>query len=596
MDNNLILPALILIPFIAGFLCWIVEKVSDRLPRWIALFGMLLTLALSVQLWIAGDYSGSAAAVLQPGTQPIWQSQFVLPWIPLLGISFHLAIDGLSLLMVVLTALLGVLAVGCSWGEIKKRVGFFHLNLLWSLGGVIGVFLAMDLFLFFFFWEMMLVPIYFLIALWGHSGSTGRSRVYAATKFFLYTQASGLIMLIGILTLVLLHYTQTEVLTFNYMELLGTSFPPGFEYGLMLCFFVAFAVKLPVVPFHGWLPDAHAQAPTAGSVDLAGILIKTAAYGLLRFVLPLFPNASADFANVAIFLGMLGIFYGAWLAFQQTDIKRLLAYTSVSHMGFVLLAIYAGNLLTLQGLMIQMLAHGLGSAALFIMSGQIYERLHTRDLRLMGGMWGQFRYLPVFLMFFCAALLGIPGTGNFIGEFVILMGAFADYPTFTILATVSLVLAGVYSLILIYRAMFGEPNPEQADLKPSLHDLNGRELSLLLVLVAGLVWMGLWPQTVLDTSNLSMQWIGNAYQVPLFEGVGYEGVGSEGAGSESANAEAVAPEVAAMDAASALEGGVATSAADLAEPVALDMSGTADAMPSTLEGTDLAALTNTEMP
>jgi len=499
----------------------------------------------------------------------------------LLGISFHLAIDGLSLLMVVLTALLGVLAVGCSWGEIKKRVGFFHLNLLWSLGGVIGVFLAIDMFLFFFFWEMMLVPIYFLIALWGHSGSTGRSRVYAANKFFLYTQISGLIMLIGVLTLVLLNYTQTEVLTFNYMDLLGTTFPPGFEYGLMLCFFIAFAVKLPVVPFHGWLPDAHAQAPTAGSVDLAGILIKTAAYGLLRFVLPLFPNASADFANVAIFLGMVGVFYGAWLAFQQTDIKRLLAYTSVSHMGFVLLAIYAGNLLTLQGLMIQMLAHGLGSAALFIMSGQIYERLHTRDLRLMGGMWGQFRYLPVLLMFFCAALLGIPGTGNFIGEFLILMGAFADYPTFTILATVSLVLAGVYSLILIYRAMFGEPNPEQANLKPSLHDLNAREMSLLLVLAAGLVWMGLWPQTVLDTSNLSMQWIGNAYQVPLFEGVGFE----DTAPVEVASADVASSEMAAESAMTApVDAAVAEMVADVA-----------GLTPSTVDAAAVADLTNTGM-
>ncbi len=517
LPNNLILPALILIPFIAGFLCWITEKASIRLPRWIALIGMLLTLALSVQLWIAGNYSESANQLIQAGTAPVWNAEFYLPWIPALGISIHLAMDGLSLLMIVLTALLGVLAVGCSWGEIQKHVGFFHLNLLWSLGAVIGVFLAIDLFLFFFFWEMMLVPIYFLIALWGHSGSTGRSRVYAATKFFIYTQVSGLIMLVGILTLVLINYAQTGQITFDYMALLGTTLPYGYEYGLMLCFFIAFAVKLPVVPFHGWLPDAHAQAPTAGSVDLAGILIKTAAFGLLRFVIPLFPHASADFAPIAITLGMIGVFYGAWVAFQQTDIKRLLAYTSVSHMGFILLAIYAGNLLTLQGLMIQMLAHGLSSAALFIMSGQIYERLHTRDLRLMGGMWGQFRYLPVFLMVFSAALLGIPGTGNFIGEFTILLGAFTQYPIFTTLATVSLVLAGLYSLILIHKTLFGAPHESQAERKHPLKDLNAREMSMLLILVVGLVWLGLWPQTVLDTSNHTMQWISNAYQTPLFQ-------------------------------------------------------------------------------
>lgn len=514
--NNWILPALILLPFVAGFLCWIFEKVSIRAPRWIALIGMLITLALTIQLWMAGHYGETTAIVVQPGVAPVWQAEFVLPWIPMLGISFHLALDGLSLMMVALTALLGVLAVGCSWDEIQKNVGFFHLNLLWSLGGVIGVFLAIDMFLFFFFWEMMLVPIYFLIALWGHSGSNGRSRVYAATKFFIYTQASGLIMLIGILTLVLVRFTQTNTLSFDYMHLLGTVLPYGFEYGLMLCFFIAFAVKLPVVPFHGWLPDAHAQAPTAGSVDLAGILIKTAAYGLLRFVLPLFPHASADFANIAIAMGLVGVFYGAWLAFQQTDMKRLLAYTSVSHMGFILLAIYAGNLMTLQGVMVMMLAHGLSSAALFIMAGQIYERLHTRDLRLMGGMWGQFRYLPFFLMFFSAALMGIPGTGNFVAEFLILLGAYSAHPVFTILATISLVFAGLYTLIMIHKAMFGQPHETQQKLKHPLKDLNAREMSMLLVMVVGLLWLGLFPQDVLNTSHLSMQWLSNSYHYPLF--------------------------------------------------------------------------------
>ncbi len=542
-QNNLILPLLILIPFIAGFLCWIAEKVSIRTPRWIALFGMGLTLLLCIDLWMNGNYAASAQTLVQAGTPPVWQAEFIMPWIPQLGISVHLALDGLSLMMVALTALLGVLAVGCSWGEIQKHVGFFHLNLLWSLGGVIGVFLAIDMFLFFFFWEMMLVPIYFLIALWGHAGSNGRSRVYAATKFFIYTQASGLVMLVGILTLVLLNYQQTRHLSFDYMMLLGTQFPPGFEYGLMLTFFVAFAVKLPVVPFHGWLPDAHAQAPTAGSVDLAGILIKTAAYGLLRFVLPLFPHASAEFAPVAITLGLIGVFYGAWVAFIQTDIKRLVAYTSVSHMGFILIALFAGNLMTMQGLMVMMLAHGLSSAALFIMCGQIYERLHTRDLRQMGGMWGRARYLPVFLMFFSAALLGIPGTGNFIGELLILLGAFAQFPWYVVLATTSLVLAGLYSLYMIHQTLFGKPYgaEDKADAHGAAHDdhhadahadshahdsaaksafamtdLNARELSMLITMAAGLIWLGLYPQTVLDTSAQTMQWVSHAYHTPLF--------------------------------------------------------------------------------
>lgn len=519
LQQTWLLPALIAIPFISGLLCWLVEKtISNRLPRWIALIGMTVTFIISLVLWHAGEFSGLSQQALAADVDLPWFAQYQVPWISSFGISFHLAMDGISLLMVVLTALLGIMAVGCSWGEIQHRVGFFHLNLLWSLGGVIGVFLAIDLFLFFFFWEMMLVPIYFLIAIWGHN-TKGKTKEYAATKFFIYTQASGLIMLVGILLLVILHYAASGQLTFNYNDLLGT--PLGsWEYAIMLCFFIGFAVKLPILPFHGWLPDAHAQAPTAGSVDLAGILIKTAAYGLIRFVLPLFPAASAEFAPIALTLGAIGIFYGAWLAFMQTDIKRLLAYTSISHMGFVVLAIYAGTLLSLQGVMVQMLAHGLCSAALFIMAGQLYERMHTRDLTLMGGMWGQFRYFAPLLMFFSAALLGIPGTGNFIGEFLILLGSFEKYPVFVILATFSLVWAGLYSLILIYKSLFGANNSEQlAREQANLHgrvfkplkDLGKRELSLLLVLAAGLLWLGLYPQPVLDTSSHAMQWINHVY-------------------------------------------------------------------------------------
>lgn len=519
LQQTWMLPALIAIPFIAGLLCWLVERVNKRLPRWIALIGMMLTFGLSLVLWQYGDFSGMSKQVIAPQSSVPWIAEYSVPWIPSFGISFHLAMDGMSLLMIALTGLLGVAAVACSWNEIQRRVGFFHLNLLWSLGGVIGVFLAIDMFLFFFFWEMMLVPIYFLIAIWGHDVAGGKTKEYAATKFFIYTQASGLIMLIGILLLVLFNYANRGMVSFNYNDLLGTPLG-GWEYPIMLCFFIGFAVKLPIIPFHGWLPDAHAQAPTAGSVDLAGVLIKTAAYGLIRFVLPLFPAASQEFAPIAITLGTIGIFYGAWLAFMQTDMKRLLAYTSISHMGFVVLAIYAGTLLSLQGLMIQMLAHGLSSAALFIMAGQLYERLHTRDLTLMGGMWGQFRYYAPILMFFCAALLGIPGTGNFIGEFMILFGAFAQYPVFVVLATFSLVLAGLYSLILIYRALFGINNIEEVALHETkshglptrkLKDLGKRELSLLLMLAAGLVWLGLYPQPILDTSSQAMQWINNAY-------------------------------------------------------------------------------------
>lgn len=485
---------LILIPFAGGFLCWLTERDQSRVPRWIALASMTLVLVLALQLWFSGDYS-----LPQTAGTPQWQLEFQMPWIPQLGISFHLALDGLSLLMVILTGLLGVLAILCSWREIQRHLGFFHLNLLWILGGVIGVFLAVDLFLFFFFWEMMLVPMYFLIALWGHKASDGKTRITAATKFFIYTQASGLLMLVAILALVFVHYSATGMLTFNYADLLNTPMSKSVEFVLMLGFFIAFAVKMPVVPLHGWLPDAHSQAPTAGSVDLAGILLKTAAYGLLRFGIPLFPEASIEFAPVAMALGIVGIFYGALLAFAQTDIKRLVAYTSISHMGFVLIAIYSGSQQALQGAVVQMIAHGLSAAGMFILCGQLYERLHTRDMRQMGGLWGRIKFLPAISLFFAAASLGLPGTGNFVGEFLILLGTFQLLPKVAVVATFGLVLASVYSLIMVQRAFFG-PAKEAS----TLPAMSSRELFIVLLLAVLLVLLGVYPQPILDTTNTVM--------------------------------------------------------------------------------------------
>jgi len=490
----MLLPWLILIPFIGGLLCWQLERFGSKVPRWIALIAMGLTLALSLQLWLQGGYSLTQAAGL-----PQWQSEFLVSWIPRFGINVHLALDGLSLLMVVLTGLLGVMAILCSWNEIEKWQGFFHLNLLFILGGVIGVFLAIDLFLFFFFWEMMLVPMYFLIALWGHKASDGKTRITAATKFFIYTQASGLVMLISILALVFVNYNATGVWTFNYEDLLKTPMSNSVEYLLMLGFFIAFAVKMPVVPLHGWLPDAHSQAPTAGSVDLAGILLKTAAYGLLRFALPLFPNASAEFAPIAMWLGIIGIFYGAWMAFSQYDIKRLIAYTSISHMGFVLIAIYTGSQLAFQGAVVQMIAHGLSAAALFILCGQLYERLHTRDMRQMGGLWSRIKWLPGLSLFFAVANLGMPGTGNFVGEFMILTGSFQSVPVIIVIATFGLVFASVYSLVMVQRAYYGAPKSETP-----LRGMSPREFLMIMVLVVLLLLLGVYPQPILDTSHAAM--------------------------------------------------------------------------------------------
>jgi NADH-quinone oxidoreductase subunit M len=500
----MILIWLILIPFIGGLLCWQSERFGLNMPRWIALITMSLVLVLGCWLWINGNYTLDNIS-----SQPQWQEEFKAPWIPRFGISFHLGLDGLSLLMVILTGLLGVVAVGCSWREIQKHVGFFFLNLLWNLGGVIGVFLALDLFLFFFFWEMMLVPMYFLIALWGHNAPGGKGRIYAANKFFIFTQASGLLLLLAILGLVYFHTQATGVVTFDYMTLRNTVLPENVERILMLGFFIAFAVKLPVVPFHSWLPDAHSQAPTAGSVDLAGVLLKTAAYGLLRFALPFFPNASQWFAPVAISLGVIGIFYGAILACAQHDIKRLIAYTSISHMGFVLVGIYSGTEIALQGVVVQMLAHGISAGALFVLCGEIYERLHTRDLRLMGGLWTRFSFLPPIALFFIAASLGLPGLGNFVGEFMILLGSFPVAPVLTVIATGGLILAAVYSLLLMQRAFYGPAKTEER-----MEDLSPREITVMLSLMAILVWIGLYPQPLLNTSAAVMRNVHQAYTAP----------------------------------------------------------------------------------
>jgi NADH-quinone oxidoreductase subunit M len=502
MTDPIILVWLIAIPFLGGLLSWFGELAGGiRYPRWIALATMVLVLIMSLWLWIEGDYT-----IAGIGADPQWTLEFQVPWIERFGISVHLGLDGLSMLLVALTNLLGLMAVACSWKEIGRYVGFFHLNLLWNLGGVVGVFLALDLFMFFFFWEMMLVPMYFLIAIWGHNVPGGKGRIYAATKFFIFTQASGLLMLLGILGLVWVHHQATGVWSFDYEALLQTEMSAEVQYLLMLGFFGAFMVKLPIVPFHTWLPDAHSQAPTAGSVDLAGILLKTAAYGMMRYGLPLFPEASASFAPIAMSIGVIGIVYGAFMTFAQNDVKRLVAYSSVSHMGFVLVGIYAGTELALQGAIITMLAHGISAGALFILCGEIYERVHTRDLRQMGGLWARFPYLPPIVMFFALAALGLPGLGNFVGEFLVLIGTYPVSVPVTLFAASGLVLAVAYSLIMIQRAFHG---PARSDER--LEDLNRRELATCLTLMAILLWLGVYPQPVLDTSAAAMKALHTLY-------------------------------------------------------------------------------------
>jgi NADH-quinone oxidoreductase subunit M len=485
----MILVWLIAILLVAGVLAVLAGRVSKLWPRVISLVAFIIDFAISLALWS----ENSRHVKLFPQSE--WFKQVDWSWVPQYGMHFHLAMDGLSLLMIVLTFLLGIMSVLVSWKEIQEGVGFFHFNLMWVLAGIVGVFLAVDLFLFYFMWELMLVPMFFLIAIWGHERG-----IYAAVKFFIFTQVSGLLMLIAILTLYFIHHSITGVYTFEYKDLLGTSLTPHMAMLLMLGFFVAFAVKLPMFPFHPWLPDAHTEAPTAGSVVLAGLLLKTGAYGMLRFVVPLFPGAAHEFAPVAMTLGVIGIIYGAVLAYGQTDLKRLVAYTSVSHLGFALVGIFAWNAIALQGVLIVMIAHGISTGALFMLVGGLQERTHTREMDRLRGLWATVPVMSGVVMFFAMASIGLPGLGDFVGEFLTLLGAYRVSLGITIAAVIGILISTLYSLKVIQRAFHG-PNTHEW----SLPDLGKRELLMMVPMMLILLWIGLYPQPLFRTFEPAMQ-------------------------------------------------------------------------------------------
>lgn len=488
----MILLYLIIILMAGGVLAWLLGKRSAISSRIISLAAVSIDLVLI------------SIAILQNGihNDKKWIFEYSVSWIPKLGISLHLAMDGLSLLMLFLTFFLGLIAILISWKEIQKSVGFFHFNILWILSGIIGVFLSMDLFLFYFFWEVMLIPMYFLISIWGHE-----NRIYASYKFFIFTQASGLLMFLAILGLYLAHGNATGYYTFDYQQLLGTTYNPTIEMLLMCGFLIAFIVKLPVVPFHNWLPDAHTEAPTAGSLILAGLMLKTGAYGLLRFVVPLFPHASQIFAPFGMLLGVIGILYGAKLAFSQTDLKRLVAYTSVSHMGFVILGVYAFNELAYQGVVMQMIAHGISTGALFVLVGQLYERIHTRDISKMGGLWEQVPIMGTMGLVFAMASLGLPGLGNFIAEFLTLVGTFKVNILMASLASVGLIAATIYSLRIVQKVFLGKKDNEY-----KMKDLSIREMVAMGSLVVAIIFIGLYPQPIINTAKPALMKTLNAKQ------------------------------------------------------------------------------------
>ena len=439
-------------------------------------------LVLSLGLWWAVD--------TVPGTLQLTSST---PWIPAWGVHYAVGVDGISLFMVLLTTLLTPLCVLGSWTQVAKQEKGYYALLLALTTGVIGVFVAMDLFVFYVFWEIMLIPMYFLIGIWG-----GGNRHYAAFKFFLYTMAGSLLMLVAIIYTVYLVKAQTGVWSFGYEHVLQHAGVLAPAAGLLfLAFALAFAIKVPVFPFHTWLPDAHVEAPTAGSVLLAGVLLKMGTYGFLRFANPLFPFTamSPEVANVVVVLAVIGIIYGALVAMVQPDIKKLVAYSSVSHLGFVMLGLWAGTVQGVQGALMVMIGHGFSTGALFFLVGMLYERRHTREISAYGGIA---RVMPLFSAAFvlvALASVGLPGLNGFIGEFLVLLGSFARYPWATAVATTGVIFAAAYLLWALQRMLFERlDRPENA----ALVDLTPREVLVLLPLLLGIIWMGVYPKPVLE--------------------------------------------------------------------------------------------------
>ncbi|MBS1854388.1 MAG: NADH-quinone oxidoreductase subunit M [Acidobacteria bacterium] len=424
--------------------------------------------------------------------RPGYQFEEFADWIPSLGAHYHIGIDGISLLLVMLTTVMGVIAMLVSWSAIQDRVKEYYAMFLLLQTGMIGVFLSLDFFLFYIFWELVLVPMYFIIGVWG-----GPRKLYAAIKFFLYTLAGSVLMLLGILTLYFQHFKQFGSYTFEISELMKLNLPLGLQEWVFWAFFIGFAIKVPMFPFHTWLPDAHVEAPTAGSVILAAVLLKMGTYGFLRFSLPLLPGASADRTIVQILaaLSIIGIIYGALVCLMQADWKKLIAYSSVSHLGFCTLGIFSMNPNGIAGSVLQQLNHGISTGMLFMVIGVIYERRHTREIKEYGGLA---HVMPKFAIIFAIAMLssaGLPLLNGFIGEFTILQGAFEANLVWAAFAVTGVILGAAYLLWLYQRTMLGQVTNGK---NLTIPDMNFREVAMFVPLIAWAIWIGVYPKPYFD--------------------------------------------------------------------------------------------------
>ena len=472
------LDLVIFVPLLGAAVLAFVPSSRPDLVRWGAL--AITTIAFALSLVVLADFQTGEA-----GFQLVSDAE----WIPDWGISYITALDGISLWMVLLTTFLMPLAVLASW-SITSRVKPYFAFLLALETGMLGVFCALDLFLFYIFWEATLIPMYFLIGMWGY----GR-RIYAAMKFFLFTIVGSLLMLVAIL---FLYFVPDGPATFDYRELLGTPLALDVQRLLFLGFFASFAVKVPLVPVHTWLPDAHTEAPTAGSVLLAGVLLKMGAYGLIRFAIPLFPDAARELVPLVIALALIGIVYGALVAMMQKDLKRLIAYSSVAHLGFVMLGVFVGTIEGMSGGVLQMVNHGLSTGALFMLVGMLYDRRHTRAIADFGGIAKAAPWLAGVFLFVALSSLGLPGLNGFVGEFLILLGTFLAYEWWAIPAAFGIVLAAIYLLWAYQRVFHGEITD---DANRNLKDLVPREAIMLAPIVALIVAIGVYPKPFLERIN-----------------------------------------------------------------------------------------------
>jgi NADH-quinone oxidoreductase subunit M len=481
------LTAVVFLPALGAALLLLVPRAQEQRLKVLTLAVTVVTFVVSLPLYFQFD----------PSTA---RYQFVEQrgWMPSLGISYHLGIDGISVLLVLLTTFLMPIAVLSSWQAIESRWKEFAVTMLLLETGMVGVFVALDLFLFYVFWEAMLVPMYLIIGIWGHG-----HRVYAALKFVLYTLAGSLLMLVAILVLYFEHGAVTGTYTFDLPVLVRFVLPGGLAQDLLfLAFALAFAIKVPMFPFHTWLPDAHVEAPTPGSVILAGVLLKMGTYGFLRFCLPLFPDASLRFAPWIIGLAIVGIIYGAWVSTVQPDLKKLVAYSSVSHLGFVMLGLFTFTVTGMMGGVIQMINHGLTSGALFAAVGMIYDRRHTRLIADLGGLWKVMPAFSVLFMILMLSSVGLPGLNGFVGEFLILVGTFQVHRPAAVVATTGIVFGAVYMLWMYQRAVFGEITREE---NRRLPDLSGREWAVLVPVIVLIVWIGVHPAPFLGVTETSVQ-------------------------------------------------------------------------------------------